>query len=397
MYRELESTIRNVDLKDFTYDCAKKGIGFTPLIKLGPDLNPNEDEGVSIFAKLEHLNPTGSLKDRSANGMVYYYSRLGNGLKGVNVISIATSGNFFESLVYVLKSDRVLDKKILSIVEERTYQENKKYYEQNFGMPVEFQREIGARCPVTEAFRGREVGALMKRNMGSELKLNQHNDVTNSLGQTPLGMEIIVQARNVSHFVSGVGTGGHLYGASYAMRKSNPKIEVMGVMPEDNLEVDETGQYIGHHQIGLRSRSEVGNMILPRLALDACNGIVFDVSDYNAFNYMRKLWRQGIPAGPSAGANLFSCLKLAERLRDVGQAGTIVTTIPDSLEAYAVEGGLFERNYESILGEQFDINEFQGLIDGAIKERELHVSKLRGGDNELVRRVANLLPQIEKA
>ncbi len=386
-YSELQSLVDRVSLSDLVEGSARKGIGFTPMRKLEPELNPYHNDGISISAKHEYVNPTGSLKDRSASGMLDYYLREGQGLNAKS-ISIATSGNFFESVLYCLKSDGITDKKLICIVEERTYQENRGYYEQDFGIPVEFQREVGARCPLTDAFRGREVGALLKRKFETELVLNQHNDVANSLGQVPMGMEMVKDTGgDFTHFVSGIGTGGHLYGVGYALSRSVPAFELIGVMPEDNLKVDENGQYIGHHQIGLRSKSEVGNMIMPRLALDACAGVVFDVSDYNAFAYMRKLWKTGIPSGPSGGANYYSSLKMAERLKERGERGAIVTVIPDSLEPYAVPNGLFERSYEEIMAERFEPAEVHGLIDMTMKEREKHKAYVMSNGSDLTKRI----------
>jgi len=386
-YAELQELVENVHLSELIENAARKGIGFTPLLKLGPKLNPFEKEGISISAKMEYLNPTGSLKDRSANGMLHYYMRDGRASRAKS-ISIATSGNFFESVLYCLKSGGIRDKKLICIVEERTYQENREYYAQDFGIRVEFEREIGARCPLTDAFRGREVGALLKRRFEEELVLNQHNDVANSLGQVPMGLEILKDTGGkITHFVSGIGTGGHVYGVGYVLSNRVPGVELVGVMPEDNFEVDENGQYIGHHQIGLRSKSEIGNMIMPRLALDACEGIIFAVSDYNAFAFMHKLWEAGIPSGPSGGGNYYACLKLAERLREERSKASIVTTIPDSLEPYAVPDGLFERSYEEITAERFERADVQDLIDRTLKERKVHREYVESNWGDLVKKL----------
>ncbi|MFQ6063971.1 MAG: pyridoxal-phosphate dependent enzyme [Candidatus Bathyarchaeia archaeon] len=166
------------------------------------------------------------------------------------------------------------------------------------------------------------------------INYDQYNDLGNPLSHfLTTGPEIYHQTGGgITHFVVSLGTCGTMIGCGYYLREAIPDIKIIGLIPQED-----------HHQLGLRSRDELGATRFFEEARELCDQII-EVSDKDAYNTMLDLWKAKIPVGISSGANCYGALKVAEQLHDENKRGLIVTIIPDSCENY----GEFLRNHSKM-------------------------------------------------
>jgi cysteine synthase A len=292
-----------------------EAIGDTPLIEV--------EEG--IYAKLEYLNPSGSIKARIAKYIVEKAEKEGLLRPGETIVE-ATSGNTGNafSMVAAVKGYRMV------VIMPEGLSSERVAISRAFGAQIEHVGEFY----VTEALkRARELGKKESYFCPSQFE-SEWNVEENRVW---LGPEILAQLEDggvglPDALVMGVGTGGTLIGVGQAFREKNPRVRLVAVEPDESctLLCGETGV---HKIEGISDGFVPG--IYERHAKRLCVDEVYAVSSEEALYAMRWLARQrGLFVGPSSGANLVA----ARRLKDSHpELKSIVTLFCDEGEKYISE------------------------------------------------------------
>lgn len=369
MLYEFRRYSRNVDLQKFYSWLKEHGTGFTPLARLPMRINPFGEQ-MNIFAKLEYTNRAESIKARPFAVMHYLNmvtGRISNKPKAV----AATSGNFGLAGAYLLHGNF-----------DFTVYMSEKAVKENSDLTVKLQKNktrietfSDRYCPTVGAKRGEAIAAAryVEKIDAKVINYDQYNDVGNPLAHyLTTAPEIHHQTEGkITHFVASLGTCATIIGCAHYLKEKVPEIKVVGLVPQE-----------GHHQLGLRSKDELGATRFYEEAKKLCNSIM-EVSDRDAYNTMLDLWDAGIPAGISSGTNCYGALKVAEKLYDENSKGQIVTIIPDSCENYE---SFLQTHLYNITEIKFDgdiYKKFKKLKTKAQKERKEHITLLNTGKNTL--------------
>jgi len=281
-------------------------IGHTPLVEIR-HLNPNPD--VRILAKLEYMNPGGSIKDRAALYMIEAGEKSGELTPDKTVIE-ATSGNtgIGLALVCAVKGYRLL----LAMSEAASVERQK------------ILRARGAEILLTPGHLGtdgaiEEVYRLARENPDQYFMTDQFNNPANFMAHKDgTAAEIWQQTDGqVSHLVATIGTCGTVMGLSMGLKAFNPDIRIIGVEP-----------YMGHKLQGLKNLKEsYCPEIFDKNRLDE----KVNIDDEEAFDITRRLAREeGLFVGMSSGAAMAVAMRQARLLK----AGTLVVIFPDGGERY---------------------------------------------------------------
>jgi cysteine synthase A len=297
-------------------------VGDTPMLRLRRMIPPVAAE---VFAKLENLNPGGSVKDRAAIGMIRRAEAEGRLRPGSTIVE-GTAGNtgIGLALIGINKGYHV----ILCVPE--TFAEEK----------VKIMRALGAevlRTPEEEGMRGaiKKAKELAAAVPGSFTALQFENPANPDYHQETTAAEIFEQMQGqLDALVVGVGTGGTFTGIARFMKEKSPKIRCVAVETQ--------GSVLGGGPPGPHKVEGIGSSFIPKtFDPKVCDEIIM-VSDKDAFDTVNQLARQeGILGGSSAGANVFAAIQVATKL---GPGKRVVTIIPDAAERYLskniFEGGV---------------------------------------------------------
>ncbi len=359
----------DLNLKELHYWLKENGVGYTPLARLPKQINPFDDE-TPVYAKLEYTNFGESIKARPFATMYYLnksYGRLGNKSKAV----AATSGNFGLAGSYLLQGNFSFTVNM----SEKGAKENTDLAAKLRNNHVKIETFSDGYCPTVGAKRGEAIAAARFVEKIDETVTNydQYEDWANPLAHyLTTGPEIYNQTSGkVTHFVTSLGTCATMIGTGTYLKQVNPKISLVGLFPQD-----------GHHQLGLRSKDELGATRFYGETKNLCQSQL-EVSDEDAFNTMVDLWSNGVPAGISSGANVWGALQVAEELHRKGEQGLIVTTVPDSCENYK---GFLQNHFREVTGKAFEGTICRKLEEAAVKAvdaRKEHVAALQNGKNVL--------------
>ncbi len=282
------------------FHCATESIGNTPLLKIG-----------NVYAKLETINPSGSIKDRMAAYILEQAEKEGKIKKGQTIIE-ATSGNTGIAFSMLAASKGY---KMIAVMPKNMSQERVKMI-QAFGANVEFVADndfLGAVAHRDK--RARELNAFIPDQFANPLNVDAHFNGT--------GKEILEQLTSpISAFVAGVGTGGTLFGTVKRIRTRDTQCKCVAVEPLESAAM--SGKKPGTHRI-----QGIGDGFIPEIVkLDAIDEIV-TIPEQEAVNKTLALWKQGILVGISSAANL-----LAAEYRYKEYGGNVVTVLPDRGERY---------------------------------------------------------------
>jgi len=281
-------------------------IGNTPVVRINNfDLN----SGVKIFAKLEGVNPGGSIKDRIAVKMIEQAESEGVLTKD-KVIIEATSGNTGIALAMI----GIVKGYPVQIVMSRA-------------VSVERQKMIrafGAEVTLTDASLGTDgaiakVKRLMARNPGKYFNPNQYSNEYNKLAHYETTAEEIWEQTGgrLTHLVSAIGTSGTIMGVGKKLKEKNPAIKIVEAHP-----------VMGHYIQGLKSMEEA---IVPEIYNPLKIDIRVMVESEDAFEMAREIARrEGIFVGMSSGAAMRAALEVAGDLK----RGFMVVIFPDRGEKY---------------------------------------------------------------
>jgi cysteinyl-tRNA synthetase len=288
------------------YKSIIEGIGNTPLVEICR-LNPNKK--VKIFAKLESVNPGGSIKDRTALFMIENGEKRGD-LNHNKIILEATSGNTGIGLAMIAAAKGY---KLCLTMSEAASDERKKIL-----------RAMGAELHFTQASQGTD-GAIevayrmLRENPDKYFCTDQFNNEDNIAAHYyGTAQEIWEQTDGaVTMVVSCLGTTGTAMGISKRLKELNPEIKIIGVEP-----------YLQHKIQGLKNmRESYRPGIFDKARLDEKVNIL----DEDAFEMSRRIAREeGILSGMSSGAAMFVAAQKARLLEE----GLIVVIFPDSGERY---------------------------------------------------------------
>lgn len=295
-------------------------IGNTPLIELRR-LNPNPL--VTILAKCEFFNPSGSIKDRMAHHIICDAERRGV-LKRGGIIIDATSGNTGASIAMIaaLKGYRAL-----LTVPDKVSKEK-----------IDALRAYGAEvviCPTAappdSSLHYQEVAKRLAGQTPNSFYLNQHDNLKNAEAHyCTTGPELWAQIGGViDYFVAAAGTGGTISGVAKFLKEKNPRIRVIMPDPVGSLyyEFFKTGKVEASQGCAYQVEG-IGGDHLPRNLEFSLIDEVYQCTDTEAFDTARRLAKEeGLLVGGSSGVNVWACVRLAQTLT---RKAVIVTILPDS-------------------------------------------------------------------
>lgn len=307
-------------------ESALELIGGTPILKLNGYTKKAGINNATILAKLEYLNPAGSVKDRIALAMIEDAEAKGILKPGATIIE-PTSGNTGIGLAAVAASKGY--KAILTLPDTMSVERRN------------LLKAYGAELVLTEGAKGMK-GAIAKAD-----ELNQQIEGSVILGQfvnpanpavhkATTGPEIWEQTDGkVDIFVAGVGTGGTITGVGEYLKEQNPDIKVVAVEPA-------TSPVLSKGTAGPHKIQGIGAGFVP----DTLNTAVYDeviaIENEDAFAEGRRFAQsEGILVGISSGAALKAAAILAQRPENAGK--TIVALLPDSGDRY-LSTPLFSNN-----------------------------------------------------
>lgn len=299
------------------YNKATQFIGNTPLLKVENYMKEQKIEGVELLAKLEYLNPAGSVKDRVALAMVEDAEQKGILKPGATIIE-PTSGNTGIGLASVaaVKGYRtILTLPETMSVERRT-----------------LLKAYGAELVLTDGAKGMK-GAIAKvqeleQSIPGAVILGQFDNGANPAAHiATTGPEIWEDTDGkVDIFVAGVGTGGTITGIGTYLKSKNPQIKIVAVEPADSPVL--SGGQAGPHKL-----QGIGAGFVPSILDTQVYDEIYTVSTEEAYETGRLIAKkEGVLVGITSGAALYAATQLAKRPENAGK--TIVALLPDSGDRY---------------------------------------------------------------
>jgi cysteine synthase A len=288
-------------------------IGRTPMVQL-TRIAP---EGVELFAKLEMLNPGGSVKDRIGVAMIEAAEAEGIIEPGRTTIVEATSGNTGIALAFVCAA---------------------RGYDLVLTLPQGMSREregllrlYGAQVQVTESLGGMNeavaAAQALARDPDAWLPDQFSNPANPAAHRRSTGPEIWEALDgSIDYFVAGVGTGGTITGAGAYLKERNPALRIVAVEPAASAVL--SGQPPGPHKI-----QGIGAGFVPPVLDRALLDEIIPIDDEDAIETARlAARREGVLGGISCGAALAGALQVAAR--EEARGARIAVVLPDSGERY---------------------------------------------------------------
>lgn len=298
-------------------ESALEIIGGTPLLRAERYARRAGAEGAVLLAKLEYLNPAGSVKDRVALAMIEDAEQKGILQPGATIIE-PTSGNTGIGLAMVAAS---------------------KGYEAILTLPDTMSAErrtllaaYGARLVLTEGAKGMsgaiEKAEELRRSIPGAVILGQFDNPANpAVHKATTGPEIWEQTEGkIDIFVAGIGTGGTITGIGEYLKEQNPQIQVVGVEPADSPVL--TQGKAGAHKI-----QGIGAGFVPKVLNTEVYDEIIAIGHEDAYAEGRAFAAtEGVLVGISSGAALKAASQLAARPENKGKV--IVALLPDSGDRY---------------------------------------------------------------
>jgi len=299
-------------------------VGNTPLVKLNK-ITDGIRKDIEIYAKLEFMNPTGSIKDRIAKHMIEKAEKDGRIQNGQLIIE-NSSGNTAVGLAMVAVQKGY---KLKVVVRDSLSKEKQ---DQLKALGVEIHRVDSTLPPEHPDSYNKITPRIVKETPGCYFP-DQHNNLENNeTHYLNTGPEIWRQMDGkIDFFIAGMGTGGTISGTSRFLKEQDPNIKIIGIDPIGSIFYN----YFKTRQITPSGRYLIEGLgdefPLPTAEFDLLDDM-FQVTDKDAFLHARKLVKdEGILGGGSSGAALWGALKLA---RSLEHPARIVTIFPDSASRY---------------------------------------------------------------
>jgi S-sulfo-L-cysteine synthase (O-acetyl-L-serine-dependent) len=285
---------------------VEANIGHTPLLRLRL-----VETDVQVFAKAEHLNPGGSVKDRAALSMILEGERSGKLQPGMTILD-ATSGN--TGIAYaMIGASRGYGVKVCLPTNASTKRK-------------QILRHYGVEIVETDPMLSTDGAQLIAREIfaaepGKYFYPDQYNNDANWLAHyETTAAEIWEQTGGrITHFVAGLGTSGTFVGVVRRLRELNPALRGVAVQPESPLH-------------GLEGLKHMATAITPGIFNQSLVAQTLEVSTEDALLMTQRLAREeGLFVGPSSGANVLAARRLAATLRP---PSVVVTVLCDGGDRY---------------------------------------------------------------
>jgi cysteine synthase A len=296
-------------------------VGETPILHLRKLVPAGAGD---VYAKLEYLNPGGSIKDRAALGMITKAERAGRLKPGATIFE-ATAGNTGVGLA-LIGSGRGY-KTVLAVPEG--FSQEKVTLMEALGAEVIRTPKDGGMQAAIDYVKERAARTPNSFIAGQFENLDNpdfHYETTGREFHDQLGGQ-------VDAIVIGCGTGGTFSGVARYLKEKNPEILAIAVETE--------GSVLGGGEKGDHEVEGIGASFMPKTFDGSLADEIIAVTDRDAFDMVKKLAAiEGVLAGSSAGANVFAAIGIAKRL---GAGKRVATIIPDSAERY-LSKGIFQFN-----------------------------------------------------
>jgi len=284
-------------------------VGATPLVKLqrvGDGLNP----GVEVWAKLEFMNPGGSVKDRAGVRLLLDGIERGLLTRDRRVID-ATSGN---TGIALAMAGAALGFGVTLIMPGNVTPQRRAIV-----------KAYGAEVIFSDPMEGtdgaiRKCDAIVAENPAKWYRPDQYKNEANPMAhEKTTGPEILAQTDGrVTHFVAGIGTSGTVMGASRFLKREKPGVMCYAAEPAESLH-------------GLEGLKHMATSIVPAIwHPEEIDGVISVTTDAGWDMADRIRREEGIPAAHSGGAAVVAALEIARALDE----GLVVTVLPDSFERY---------------------------------------------------------------
>ncbi len=320
IYNDLSMPCQGLTMrKAKTLDSILEAIGGTPIVRLGRIV---PDDVATVYAKIESLNPMGSVKDRIAKGMIDDAEKHGFIREGTTIIE-PTSGNTGIGLAMVcaVRGYRL----ILTMPDTMTVERRR------------LLEALGAELVLTPGNQGMN-GAMQRaedlsRTVADSIVLQQFRNASNPAthAQTT-AVEITETFDSLDAFVAGVGSGGTISGVGRVLKQRFPGIRIIAVEPTDSAVL--SGMEPGAHGI-----QGIGAGFVPDILDTSVYDSVVAVSTEDASAMTRALARmEGLFVGISSGAAVHAALDVAKEL---GPGRSVLAILPDTGERY-LSTDLFE-------------------------------------------------------
>ena len=292
-------------------------IGNTPLLQLNRYTESAGVRDAKIFAKLEYLNPAGSVKDRIALAMIEDAEKKGLIKEGATIIE-PTSGNTGIGLAAVATARGY--KTVITLPDTMSVERRN------------LLKAYGAELVLTDGSQGMK-GAIAKaeelnKEIPNSVVLGQFvNPANPAVHKATTGPEIWKDTDGkVDIFIAGVGTGGTVTGTGEYLKEQNPNVKVVALEPADSPVLSEGKA--GAHKI-----QGIGAGFVPDVLNTKVYDEVFKAANQDAFDTAKLLSKkEGISVGISSGAALYGAIQLAKRPENKGKV--IVALLPDSGDRY---------------------------------------------------------------
>ena len=298
------------------YTSADQLIGHTPLLEL-THLEKEYNLKARVLAKLEYLNPAGSVKDRIAKAMIDDAERRGL-LKPGSIIIEPTSGNTGIGLASVAAARGY---RIIIVMPETMSVERR-----------QLMKAYGAELVLTDGTKGMKgaiakADELARETPGSFVPGQFVNPANPRAHFETTGPEIWSDTDGrVDYFVAGVGTGGTISGVGKYLKGKNPAVKIIAVEPESSPVLSKGTA--GSHKI-----QGIGAGFVPDVLDTGVYDEIIAVSNDDAFDVGRQIGKyEGVLVGISSGAAVHAAIELAKRPENEGK--NIVVLLPDTGDRY---------------------------------------------------------------
>ncbi len=298
------------------YTSMDQLVGKTPILEL-TQIKKELQLQANIYAKLEFMNPAGSIKDRVAKAMLEAAERDGK-IKPGDVIIEPTSGNTGISLAAIATAKGY---RCIVVMPDNMTEERRKLVRAYGGELVLTDGKDGIKGAIKKAEE------LAREISGSFIPAQFDNSENTRVHLENTGPEIYEDMNGeIDIFVSGVGTGGTITGTGKYLKAQNNKIQVIAAEPS-------TSPVLSKGTSGAHDIQGIGPEFVPELLNTLIYDEIIAVADEDAYQYARLIGKkEGILAGVSSGAVLYAAVKLAKREENKGK--NIVVIFFDSGDRY---------------------------------------------------------------
>ena len=304
------------------YNSILEVIGNTPIVRLNKLTNDIKSE---IYAKLEFLNPMGSIKDRIAKYMVEKAENDGRVKNGQLIIENSSGNTALGLALIAIQKDYTLKVVVRDSITREKINQLK-------SLGVDVITVDSTLPPESPDSYNNITPRIVEQSKGSFFPDQHNNRENNEAHYYTTGPEIWEQMDGrIDYFVAGIGTGGTISGVAKYLKEKDKNIKVIGIDPVGSIFYD----YFHSKKIVKPSPyliEGLGDEFLIKCVDFSYIDDVYQISDKQAFLYTRELVKkEGIMGGGSSGAALWGVLKLAKSLE---RPARIVTLFPDSASRY---------------------------------------------------------------